>query len=186
MEAERSPDPRFGGPAFLPSTRRVRWPHGVTFIELTALLLVLFILAMIGIPRVSPIIQKFRLKGAVWQLAGDLRLARQRAVTTLRRFRVCLTGCQISVPIGAYSIEVEQPPVGSVNWISETGAPVRLPPDVCVRVGGSGIVTYAANGMASGNTFTLSNPIGQYQVIVASTGQVRIAEVAETPTPGCL
>jgi Tfp pilus assembly protein FimT len=168
-----------------PSTRRVPWSHGVSFIELITLTAVLLILVMIGIPRVSPVVQQFRLKGAAWQLAGDLRLARQRAVTTQRRFRVCLTGCQISVPVGAYSIEVEHPPVGSLNWTSETGAPVRLPPDVCVSVGGSGIVTFAANGMASGNTFTLYNLIGEYQVIVASTGQVRIAEVTGTTLPSC-
>ena len=161
-------------------------PHGVTLIELIALTVVLLILGMIGIPRVSPVVQQFRLKGAAWQLAGDLRLARQRAVTTQRRFRVCLTGCQISVPVGAYSIEVEQPPVGSLHWASETGALARLPPDVCMSSGGSGIVTFAANGMASGNTFTLRNLTGEYQVIVASTGQVRIAEVTGITVPGCL
>ncbi len=186
MQADRSPTPSIGDSPFGACTRRVPRPHGVTFIELITLTLVLLILAMIGIPRVSPIVQRFRLKGAAWQLAGDLRLARQRAVTTQRRFRVCLTGCPISLPVGAYSIEVEQPPVGSLKWTSETGAPARLPPDVCLSSGASGIVTFAANGMASGNTFTLRNLTGEYQVIVASTGQVRIAEVTGITVPGCL
>ncbi len=164
---------------------RVPWPHGITFVEVITVTGVLFILAMIGVPRVSPIVQQFRLKGAAWQLAGDLRLARQRAVTTQRRFRVCLSGCKITLPTGTYSVEVEQPPLGSLNWTSETGAPARLPPDVCVSAGGSGIVTFAANGMASGNTFTLYNLIGEYQVTVASTGQVRITVVTGTTLPSC-
>ncbi len=186
MQVDRTPTPTLGDSPCGPSTCRVPRPHGVAFIELIILILVLLILGMIGIPRVSPIIQRFRLKGAAWQLAGDLRLARQRAVTTQRRFRVCLTGCQISVPVGAYSIELEQPPVGSLKWTSETGAAARLPPDVCMSSGGSGSVTFAANGMASGNTFTLRNLTGEYQVIVASTGQVRIAEVTGITVPGCL
>jgi len=86
MQADRAPTPSFGESPFGGSARRVPRPHGVTFIELIALTLVLLILAMIGIPKISPIVQQFRLKGAAWQLAGDLRLARQRAVTTQRRF----------------------------------------------------------------------------------------------------
>ncbi len=165
--------------------RPVLWPHGVTFIEVIAVTAVLLILATIGVPRVSPIVQQFRLKGAAWQLAGDLRLARQRAVTTQRRYRVCVTGCRILVPGGAYSIEMEQSPVGSLNWTNEAGAPTGLPPDVCVSAGGSGIATFAANGMASGNTFRLYNVIGEYQVTVASTGQVRVAAVTGAKAPSC-
>jgi Tfp pilus assembly protein FimT len=176
------------GPA-LPerSGRQVPWPRGVTFIELITLTIAILILAFIGIPRISPIVQQFRLKGASWQLAGDLRLARQRAVTTQRRFRICVdpTKCAIiPVPVGAYSVEVEQPPVGSLNWTSETGAAARLPPDVTVTA--TVTATFKANGMLDpssglGATFTLSNAIGTYEVRVASTGRVRVCQGTCSP-----
>ena len=165
--------------------RRLPGSRGVTFIELIALTIVILILAMIAIPRVSPIVQNFQLKGAAWQLAGDLRLARQRAVTTQRRFRICVTDCKIALPAGTYSFEMEQLPVGSLKWASETGVPTRLPPSVCVSAGGSGMATFAANGMASGNTFTLYNLIGELQVTVASTGQVTVALVTGITPPSC-
>jgi Tfp pilus assembly protein FimT len=152
----------------------VPWPRGVTFVELITLTIVIIILAMIGVPRVSPIVQQFRLKGAAWQLAGDLRLARQRAVATQRRFRVCVrTVCKISLPEGSYSVEVEQLPVGSLKWTSETGAPARLPPDVTITATDTD-ATFAANGMASGATFTLTNAMGSYQVAVGATGLVAV------------
>ena len=154
------------------SARPAPWPRGVTFIELIILTIVILILASIGVPRVSPIVQNFQLKGAAWQLAGDLRLARQRAVTTQRRFRICVSSCKIAVPVGAYSVEVEQPPVGSLNWTSETGAPVSLPPGVTIT---GTIATFSANGMASGSPFTVTNLMGSYQVTLASTGQVAVA-----------
>ncbi len=158
------------------SPRRAPWPHGVTFIELISLTIAILILASIGVPRISPIVQNFQLKGAAWQLAGDLRLARQRAVTTQRRFRICVSSCRITAPVGAYSVEVEQPPVGSLNWTSETGAPVSLPLGVTVDAGKATAATFTAGGMASGATFTLTNLMGTYQVAVDSTGRVRACQ----------
>jgi Tfp pilus assembly protein FimT len=164
-----------GLPAPSQSTHCAPWPRGVTFIELITLTIVILILAAIGVPRVSPIVQQFRLKGAAWQLAGDLRLARQRAVTTQQRFRLCVSKCKISVPEGAYSLEMEDKPVGSLKWRSETGAPVKLPPDVTISATDTD-ATFSANGMASGATFTLSNLMGSYQVTVAATGRVKVCQ----------
>lgn len=163
-----------GPPPLGYSTRRPSWPRGVTFIDLITLTIVLLILAAIGVPRVSPIVQNFQLKGAAWQLAGDLRLARQRAVTTQRRFRICVSNCKITVPVGAYSVEVEQLPVGSLNWTSETGAAVMLPSSVTITA--TATATFSANGMAGASTYTLTNLMGTYQVAVAGTGLVRVCQ----------
>jgi len=157
------------------------WPRGVTFIELITLTIVILILAAIGVPRVSPIVQQFRVKGAAWQLAGDLRLARQRAVTTQQRFRVCLSSCAITVPGGSYSVEVDVGTPGHANWTSETGAPVGLPPDVTITTNATAYFT--PNGMASGATFTLNNLMGTYRVKVASTGQVRVCRPCPPDCP---
>ena len=146
-----------------------RQGRGATLIELLTLVVVLVILAAFAIPGMSPVVLHYRLRGAAWQVAGDLRLARQRAVTERRRFRVCLTSCAISVPAGTYSIERDDG-----TWVSDTGAPVRLPQDVAIT---GDKVTFSISGVASGDTFNLANPIGFYQIKVASsTGRVKVCE----------
>ncbi len=154
---------------------RVKRPRGVTLIELVMLCIVIAILAAIAIPNMSPVVQRFRLRGAAWQVAGDLRLARQRAVTIRKRFRVCLTGCAITVPANAYSVERDEGTVSSPRWISETGAPVRLPEGVSLSATAVA-ATFNQTGITSGATFTLSNLLGSYQVVVNSTGRVKVCQ----------
>ncbi len=158
------------------SRHHAPWPRGVTFIEFITLTIVILILASIGVPRISPIVQNFQLKGAAWQLGGDLRLARQRAVTLQKRFRVCLASCAITVPGGSYSVEQDVGTPSIPKWASETGAPVGLPPGVTIAAGKATAVTFTAGGMASGATFTLTNLMGTYQVAVDSTGRVRACQ----------
>jgi Tfp pilus assembly protein FimT len=166
-----------GGP-LLPGNRSVirgRRARGLTFAELIVVTVVLLIMAAVAIPRVSPIVQNFRLRGAAWQLAGDLRLARQRSVTTQKRFRICVQSCVITVPAGSYSVERDDGTPSTARWISETGTTVKLPQDVAISA--TATATFVPSGTASGSTFTLSNLIGQYQVVVSPlTGQVRICQ----------
>ncbi|MBI2001903.1 MAG: hypothetical protein HYS69_12080, partial [candidate division NC10 bacterium] len=96
--------------------------------ELITLVVLLAILVAIAIPNMSPVVLNYRLRGAAWQLAGDIRLARQRAVTLRKRFRVCVSSCAITVPTGAYSVERKD---GS-TWTSETGTTTKLPQDVTI------------------------------------------------------
>ena len=166
-----------------PRRRHPRWllegGRGVTFIELIILTVAMLILASIGIPRMGPVVQGFRLRGAAWQLAGDLRLARQRAVTSKQRFRICVKSCVITVKAGEYSLERDIGSPGSPNWISETGVATRLPPDVTISA--SATATFSSSGMASGSTYTISNLMGDYEVAVAITGQVRACKVPCPP-----
>jgi len=161
--------------AGFPCHRHPRSPakagRGVTFIELIILTLTLVILASISIPRMGPVVQTFRLRGAAWQLGGDLRLARQRALTSQQRFRICVSSCVIPMQAGEYSLERDVGTPGSPKWISETGAAIRLPADVTISA--SATATFSSTGMASGSTYTLTNLMGQYEVKVASTGQVK-------------
>jgi Tfp pilus assembly protein FimT len=133
------------------------------------LVVLLVILAAIAIPNMSPVVLGYRLRGAAWQLAGDLRLARQRAVTLRKRFRVCVTSCAITVPAGAYSVEKED---GS--WVSETGTAIKLPQDVTISA--TATPTFSISGAASGSTFTLTNILGTYEVKVRSTGEVKVCQ----------
>jgi Tfp pilus assembly protein FimT len=168
--------------------RHPRWllkeGQGVTFIELIILTLAMVILASVGIPRMKPVVQTLRLRGAAWQLAGDLRLARQRAVSTKQRFRICVSSCVITVKPGQYSLERDIGTPGSPSWISETGVAIRLPPDVTISA--SATATFSSSGVANpSSTYTLTHPIGEvtgeYRVAVAITGQVSVCKQPSCP-----
>lgn len=170
--------------AGFPRRRHPRWlltgGRGVTFMELIILTVAMVILASIAVPRMGPVVQGFRLRGAGWQLGGDLRLARQRAVTSKQRFRICVSSCAIPVKAGEYSLERDIGSPGSPNWISETGAATRLPPDVTIKA--SATATFSSSGMAApSGTYTVSNLMGDYEVAVAFTGQVRVCKTECLP-----
>jgi Tfp pilus assembly protein FimT len=147
-------------------------------VELLSLVFVLVILAAVAIPTISPVLLRTRLRGAAWQVAGDLRLARQRAVTLKKRFRVCVTNCDITVPTVGYSVERDDGPGGSAAWVSENGVVTRLPVDVTIAATAN--PTFTITGTAGGGTVTLSNLAGVYQVVVAQSGRVQVCEGAGT------
>jgi Tfp pilus assembly protein FimT len=120
---------------------------------------------------------RYRLRGAAWQLAGDVRLARQRAVTLRKRFRVCVTSCAIAVPVGAYSVERDDGTTGAARWVSDVGAATRLPEGVSVAA--TLTPTFHPTGAASGATFRLSNVLGAWEVKVAATGRVLVCAPGE-------
>ncbi len=156
--------------------RRHRPPRGATAIELLTLVAVLAILAALAIPTISSVVQRYRLRGAAWQVAGDARLARQRAVTLGQRVRLCTRNCSIAVPVDAYSVEWE---AATGVWTSETGA-VRLPPDVHLRLIGcdTGMpvssTAFTLTGTAGPGTFVVTNRADSYKVIVNQPGRVRV------------
>jgi Tfp pilus assembly protein FimT len=154
--------------------------RGVTAVELMTIVAVMIILGAIAIPWVTPVVLSGRLRGGAWQLAGDLRLARQMAVTTQKRHRICLSSCALTVGSGRYSLEREEGTAPSTYWVSATGgAATRLPTDVTVSVNTTGSkVTFDEKGMASNGTFTLSNLSGSYGVVIVVTGRVRVCNPA--------
>ena len=148
----------------------------MTAVELVTVLALLLILAALAIPSISPIILRSRLRGAAWQVAGDLRLARQRAVTLKKRFRFCVSGCTIALPPGGYSVEREEGAMGSGTWVNELGAPSRLPSDV--RIAANATPTFTLMGTAAAGTVTVSNPLGAFDVTVATSGRVQVCDGA--------
>ncbi len=146
--------------------------RGFTYVELLIVTVIFLIVLMIGIPRVGSVVSHFRLRSAAWQLAGDLRLGRQRAVTLRTRMRVCLSSCALTVPAGRYSVEIDRGALSSPNWKSETGVAVGLPKDVGIST--TATVTFGSTGAASMGCYTLTNAVGSYHVVVNLTGQVRI------------
>src|SRR5574341_585193 len=154
------------------NTRSRREGRGITVVELITLLVLLVILAAFAIPSMSPVVLRYRLRGAAWQLAGDLRLARQRAVTLRKPFRICVSSCAITdLPAGTYSLERQD----GTPWVSETGAPVRLPQDVTISANATPV--FSPSGMTTpASTFTVTNIMGSFEIRVASTGRVKVCE----------
>jgi len=157
--------------------------RGVTLVELLTLVALLIVLAALAIPTISPIVLRYRVRGATWQVAGDLRLARQRAVTIKKRFRFCVAGCAVSVPPGAYSVEREDGAMGSGTWVNENGVASKLPTDVAIAV--DAVPTFTLIGTAATGTVTLSNPLGACKVVVAQSGRVRVCGEPVWVCGGC-
>ncbi|MCX5735520.1 MAG: GspH/FimT family pseudopilin [candidate division NC10 bacterium] len=144
--------------------------------ELITIVFVLVIMATTAIPLMRPVVLSGQLRGGAWQLVGDLRLARQMAVTTQKRHRICLSNCTLTVASECYSFEREE----GANWVSAAGgAAARLPPGVTVSVNTTGSkLTFDEKGMANPGTFTLQNLSGTYNVIIGVTGRVRVCNPA--------
>ncbi len=153
-------------------------PRGATLLEVTVLLVLLVILAGIALPGISPVLQQLRLRAAAWQVAGDLRLARQRAVTMRQNFRICVTcapsgACVTHAPLTTYSFDRN----AVSGWESDNGALKRLPQDVTVSSNNTPVF-YETGNATPYATFTLQSLVGFYEVRVSSTGRVLVCQGA--------
>lgn len=159
--------------------------RGATALEIIILLVLILILAAIAVPSVSPVVQQLRLRGAAWQVAGDLRLARQRSVTLKQRFRICVAAtpsipnstCQVNTALPTYSFDRNTGTANVPVWVSETGVVRRLPQDVTIRTTATPVFSETGN-TAPAASFTLANLIGSYEVTVGATGRVLVCQGA--------
>ena len=144
--------------------------RGVTLIEILIVVTLLVVVAGVAMPWFLGVIESYRLRVGAWELVGDLRLARQKAVTTQVRHRVCFSGCDSPVPAGGYLLEREGAP-----WELYV-VRADLPDGVAISDNAGGKFTFEAKGGVNGGTATLSSTAGTYQVRTASTGRVRVCK----------
>jgi len=147
--------------------------RGISIIEILMVLLALGVMAGMAMPSLLRTSETYRLRGAAWNLAGDLRLARQTAVSTQVRHRFCLSGCDNPVPAGGYLLEREAAP----SW--EVLARVNVSDGVTITSNIPGDkLTFDTKGGVSGamGTMTLTNGSGTYQVVTAITGRVLVCK----------
>ena len=157
--------------------------RGFTVVEV--LLVVVLIVTLVGmaLPWIPGLIQAYRLRLTAWELAGNLRLARQKAVTTQVRHRVCFADCgtpigSTAVPNPGYVVEREDGGLYSGNWQLDFSV------DFAHEFVGSNVtfddpprsVTFHPKGTAGGQTITVANPSGEYSVVTAQTGRVRVCK----------
>jgi len=144
--------------------------RGVTAIEIFVVLVVIAIMAGAATPWILGAIQTYRVRAAAWELAGDLRLARQKAVSLQRKHRICFAACGSPVPTGAYLLE-RQDPTGWALDLTRND----IPNGVAVT-SPANTLTYGTKGDGSGGTITLTNNIGTYVVVAAPSGRVRVCK----------
>jgi len=144
-------------------------PCGFTAIELFIAIAVILILAFASIPFVERTIEAYRLRAAAWQLAGDLRLARQKAVSLQKPHRICFTSCTTTVPTNGYVLERKE-----TSWVLDVKGLPFAAGITMVRCGLLTFITFDTKGDASGGTILLANVAGTYQVRTASTGRVLV------------
>ena len=149
--------------------------RGISIIEILMVALALAVMAGMAMPSVFRTLEVYRLRAAAWNLAGDLRLARQKAVSLQLDHRICFANCGDAVPAGGYLLQRKNavpPPVWSVD--------VRradLPDGLTINPGAVDAVTYDLKGEASGGTIDLTNSVGAYQVKATPSGRVRACKV---------
>ena len=144
--------------------------RGISIIEILMVALALAVMAGMAMPSVFRTLEAYRLRAAAWNLAGDLRLARQKAVSLQLDHRICFANCGDAVPAGGYLLQRKNavpPPVWSVD--------VRRAdlPDGLTLTWNADAVSYDLKGEASGGTIDLTNSVGAYQVKAAPSGRVR-------------
>ena len=150
--------------------------RGVTLIEILIIVTLVVVVAGVAMPWFLGVIESYRLRVAAWELAGDLRLARQKAVTTQVRHRICLLNCTSAVPAGGYLLERK---VTDTDWALDVTR-ADLSDGVVITTNGPGDkITFDTKGELSGTlgtTTALTNGTGTYEVKVASTGRVRVCK----------
>ncbi len=144
--------------------------RGISIIEILMVALALAVLAGMGMPSLLRTLDAYRLRGAAWNLAGDLRLARQKAVSLQQRHRICFANCADPVPAGGYLLEREAPP-----WMVDVRR-ADLPDGVAINDNVGGKFTFEAKGEVNGGCTTLTNGVGSYQIRILSSGRVLVSK----------
>lgn len=149
--------------------------------ELLIATAILVLLTGISVPFVSSAVEAYRLRGAAWQLAGDLRLARQRAISMQKRHRLCFMNCAASVAVNTYVFERDDGTAGPPNWVRESEISLTLPPGVSVDAsrtsGNRGRVMFDVKGDAGAfGTLRVANRAGIYAITTDSIGRVLVCK----------
>jgi len=149
--------------------------RGISIIEILMVALALAVMAGMAMPSVFRTLEATRLRGAAWNLAGDLRLARQKAVSLQLDHRICFANCCNALPAGGYLLE-RKDTTDPCGWKRDlTRADL---PDGLTLTWSADAVRYDLKGEASGSTITMTNSAGTYAVVASPSGRVRACKVS--------
>lgn len=147
--------------------------RGITMMEVLITVALLSVISGLAAPWILSTLQAYRLRAAAWELAGDLRLARQKAVSLQQDHRICFSGCSTAVPQGGYLLER----LDSVSglWQMETSRDV-LPDGATITSTAQRVIFNSKGETSNWATITLTNEVGTYQLTTAQTGRVQVCK----------
>ena len=143
---------------------------------------VIVVMTAVSIPVLTPRYQAYQMRSAAWQVAGDMRLARQRAVTTRVCYRFAFADTTAASDPNSYVIQHATPGGCSDPWIQEIpagqGMRQRLAGAIHIdpsSTSTSGNITFYPNGRVFGGTIRLTGPGGAVRTVtVDSVGRVQV------------
>ncbi len=149
--------------------------RGASLMELFMVGVALVVLLGMVMPSVYRTLEAYRLRGAAWNLAGDLRLARQKAVSLQVDHRICFANCDAAVPAGGYLLQRKDPGPPIVWSVDVRRGDL---PDGLTLTWSADAARYDLKGEASGSTITMTNSAGTYAVVASPSGRVRACKVS--------
>ncbi len=156
---------------------------GVTLLDLLLTGAVLAVVAGISVPLLAPRYREYQLRSAAWQVAGDLRLARQRAATTRARYRFVFADSAAAAAANSYIVQYAVPQGGGEVWVQEVppaagsrqrfAGPIHIIPTSTPK---TRAITFNPNGsVVPTGTIRLTGVDGtMILVIVDQTGRVQV------------
>ena len=149
--------------------------------ELLIACAILVLLVGISIPLVSNAVEAYRLRAAAWQVAGDLRLARQRAISMQKRHRLCFMNCVASVAANTYVLERDEGIPGTAQWVQDSAVPLNLPQGVSADASQTsnpgGRIAFDVRGEADAfGTLRVANSAGNYAITISRVGRVLVCK----------
>lgn len=151
--------------------------------ELLIAAVVLIIVAAIAAPFVLGTIQDYRLRTAAWQVAGDLRLARQKAVASGKPYRFTFNKMSASTDPNSYIIERNDGGTWSRDpnpriYLQSPGGPAFVLIDTS-STPSSGVITCNANGTVTpAGTVRLKDARNKrYEVAINTVGRVSVTKL---------
>lgn len=142
-----------------------------TLPELLITVAVVGLLSAVSVSMMNVTSQGYRARTSAWQLAADLRLARQNAVSTTCRHRVCFINCGAPVPENGYLIQRQE----GARWEIQSAVE---PSSKDLLLGSNATITFSETGEASPGTVTLSSGTASFQVRTHFTGKVTVCRSA--------
>ena len=157
---------------------------GFTATELLIAVILLIIVTAAATPFILGTIQGYRLRTAAWQVAGDLRLARQKSVASGRPFKLTFKNKDASTDPNSYIVERQEvsgawtrDPAPRI-YLQTPGGPTYVMIDSTSTPSG-GVINFSANGtVPTAGTINLVDARGkQYKVIINSVGRVSVNKI---------
>ena len=159
-------------------------PAGLTFLEALVTVGVLGVLAAASLPFLIPRFHEYQLRSAAWQVAGDLRLARQRAITTRARYRFAFADSGASADADSYVLQSAVRQGSRDRWVQElppgAGARRRLPGSTRIdpsSTPSTRAITFNPNGsVVPAGTIRLRGGTGSLALVaVDQAGRVQVS-----------